>query len=98
MCIINVCNKICVCFYGKIQGTVDFLSNILFIATVCMALLHFPFLFYFRLICCSIQASHSIIEAKQVFVKGINRVPCKPLIKVYNLLSTVRTVFTFTCT
>ncbi|XP_021321018.1 golgin subfamily A member 6-like protein 6 isoform X2 [Sorghum bicolor] len=26
-------------------------------------------------------ASHSIIEAKQVFVKGINRVPCKPLIK-----------------
>ncbi|CAD6265571.1 unnamed protein product [Miscanthus lutarioriparius] len=26
-------------------------------------------------------ASHSIIEAKQVFVKGINRAPCKPLIK-----------------
>ncbi|CAO2188799.1 unnamed protein product [Urochloa humidicola] len=26
-------------------------------------------------------ASHSIVEAKEVFVKGINRVPCKPLIK-----------------
>ncbi|CAO2210791.1 unnamed protein product [Urochloa humidicola] len=26
-------------------------------------------------------ASHSIMEAKEIFVKGINRVPCKPLIK-----------------
>jgi len=26
-------------------------------------------------------ASHSIVEAKEVFVMGINRVPCKPLIK-----------------
>nr|CAB3480820.1 unnamed protein product [Digitaria exilis] len=26
-------------------------------------------------------ASHSIVEAKEVFVQGINRVPCKPLIK-----------------
>nr|CAB3482824.1 unnamed protein product [Digitaria exilis] len=27
------------------------------------------------------EASHSILEAKEVFVQGINRVPCKPLIK-----------------
>lgn len=27
-----------------------------------------------------------------MFVKGINRAPCKPLIKVHNLLSTVCTV------
>ncbi|XP_020402298.1 uncharacterized protein [Zea mays] len=30
---------------------------------------------------CFAKASHSIIQAKQVFVDGINRAPCKPLIK-----------------
>jgi hypothetical protein len=47
MCIINACNKISLCFYGKIQETVEFLSNIF--SLLVSALRYYIFLSFFIL-------------------------------------------------